>query len=722
MKKTIYALVFLTVLLSYSKLYAIEWNHYDSPDTVGFDLLYIDQDGNQFMAEDGVVYKNLANKEIDYINEFNFDNIFRDNNFTDGIGINQIFKASNGNLIVGTSDINNPILYLPEGDSIWKKSNCTVRSSSDSYKNEQVLEYDNRIYYWGSELLVSMDYGETWEKVKLSDSPHQMRYLFSYDAENANLLFHAWKSSTSMSNLIIYNLHTRHLIEKEIPDNASNYDFHSGYISGDSIRLISLQGSGSNKFLLWESTDLGDTWTRKAIMGNDLDTLSQEIWWSGFLADGTLAVTVLEGIDTPDSGWFSMYLSSDFGATLTESEFLQHNNYILRSFLHNGDLYMKGNVWYVKKNGNTDFEVADATFPGMGRYIKLPNSEIYYGFLKVFTRESDSEDWQFEGLSPNVYYGYNGSKYEVINNELVCTNLEGESTVLCEAAGIRRAPYNNSNGVDVIRCVPTEHQKDHIVAAIDGKLLYDKREDYVSYYTRVYFEDENTYFTYFRKKAGTHYQVNFVKSKVSSEEKDTIVCPDCKDVTHFAWQGNKAIVKNFEEFFFTTSNGDTWEKLFAEDKAFERNMYNIDIFNNKFYIYGPLGVLESEDGETWLNITDGLTTANVYHFEVDYAGRYHINTYEGHFISKTPISVEEQNSNFENAPEFSIFPNPSSDFITLSYKNTFDSIEIFDISGRKYEVNTDSKQIDISNLPSGTYFLKIKSEGNAYLKQFVVAR
>ncbi len=719
MKKTIYALVFLTVLLSYTKLYAIEWNHYDSPDIVGFDLLYIDQDGNQYMAENGIVYKNIANKEIDYINKFNFDNIYRDNNFTDGIGINQIFKASNGNLIIGTTDINNPILYLPEGDSVWKKSNCKVRSSSDSYKNEQVFEYDNRIYYWGSELLVSNDYGETWETVKLSDSPHQMRYLFSYDAENANLLFYYWNPTTSLSNILIYNLQTRKSIEKELPENTLDYDFYSGFISGDSLYIVSLQSTGFYKCSLWKSTNLGDTWTTKEIDEYDLGIGVKEIRWTGFLADGTFAVSEVGVYGSYME--FKMYFSYDFGETWNRAG-INDDSRIERSFLHNADLYFKSGVWYVKKNGNTDFEVADATFPGMGRYIKLPNSEIYYGFLKVFTRESDSEDWQFEGLSPNVYYGYDGSKYEVINNELVCTNLEGESTVLCEAAGIRRAPYNNSHGVDVIRCVPTEHQKDHIVAAKDGKLLYDKREDYVSYYTRVYFEDENTYFTYFRKKAGTHYQVNFVKSKVNSEEKDTIVCPDCKDVTHYAWQGNKAIVKNFEEFYISTSNGDSWNRLFADDKAFERNMYNIDIFNNKFYMYGPLGVLESEDGETWLNITDGLTTANVYHFEVDYAGRYHINTYEGHFISKTPISVEEQNSNFENAPEFSIFPNPSSDFISFSYENKFDSAEIFDLYGKKYTSNIDNKQIDVSNLPSGTYFLKVKSEGNAYLKQFVVAR
>ena len=80
------------------------------------------------------------------------------------------------------------------------------------------------------------------------------------------------------------------------------------------------------------------------------------------------------------------------------------------------------------------------------------------------------------------------------------------------------------------------------------------------------------------------------------------------------------------------------------------------------------------------------------------------------------ISLEEiilSNPEFENEKAVSIFPNPSKDYMNVSISNSeFKSIEIFNILGEKittYQLNNTSlTEVDISNLNSGVYVLKIQ--------------
>lgn len=80
------------------------------------------------------------------------------------------------------------------------------------------------------------------------------------------------------------------------------------------------------------------------------------------------------------------------------------------------------------------------------------------------------------------------------------------------------------------------------------------------------------------------------------------------------------------------------------------------------------------------------------------------------------------NENGFSGDELIVYPNPSSDYIRFKFGGVIDVIEIIDLQGKNYFVNSEKKELDVSELPVGTYFLKIKSEGKAYLKQFVVTR
>ena len=46
-------------------------------------------------------------------------------------------------------------------------------------------------------------------------------------------------------------------------------------------------------------------------------------------------------------------------------------------------------------------------------------------------------------------------------------------------------------------------------------------------------------------------------------------------------------------------------------------------------------------------------------------------------------------------------------------------VNLYDVSGKILRKNTTDKIIDLSNLPSGIYFLNIEHEGNIYNKRII---
>ncbi len=81
----------------------------------------------------------------------------------------------------------------------------------------------------------------------------------------------------------------------------------------------------------------------------------------------------------------------------------------------------------------------------------------------------------------------------------------------------------------------------------------------------------------------------------------------------------------------------------------------------------------------------------------------------------TILGVDENELN-----NFTIYPNPSSDFLVISETGLIQKIQVFDLLGKKINSFTeDFEQLDISNLRNGLYFLKIYSENEIYLEKFI---
>jgi len=84
-------------------------------------------------------------------------------------------------------------------------------------------------------------------------------------------------------------------------------------------------------------------------------------------------------------------------------------------------------------------------------------------------------------------------------------------------------------------------------------------------------------------------------------------------------------------------------------------------------------------------------------------------------ISET-LNVENTNAKIE----FTIFPNPVKQNLTIASSHTIDEFAIYDITGRK--VNSGSlelNKINIENLKPGNYIIELVKGNNTFTKKFV---
>ncbi len=84
----------------------------------------------------------------------------------------------------------------------------------------------------------------------------------------------------------------------------------------------------------------------------------------------------------------------------------------------------------------------------------------------------------------------------------------------------------------------------------------------------------------------------------------------------------------------------------------------------------------------------------------------------------TNNTLSSQNFN-QNNLEVSIYPNPANDVLNIEMANQVKSIEIYNIQGQKVKI-ANQKQINVSELSSGMYMIKIQDTDNAVsTKKFV---
>ncbi len=80
----------------------------------------------------------------------------------------------------------------------------------------------------------------------------------------------------------------------------------------------------------------------------------------------------------------------------------------------------------------------------------------------------------------------------------------------------------------------------------------------------------------------------------------------------------------------------------------------------------------------------------------------------------TTLGIEKKEIN-----SFSIYPNPTSNFININSEIPVNKIEIFNINGQKLMEEFDNKTIEVTELKSGLYFIKFEIENKKYIKKVI---
>ncbi len=706
--KNLFYLIICLFLFGHS--YATEWEHIISPDTVKTTACFIDDNGDAYLGSSGIYKMNLETGEFSYLNEFDFENKYKDDNFSDNYRkCNAIYKTSGGTLLSNFYG-QFGIYYSTNGGLKW--SNVVIEEKNYASGITLFYEYKGKVYTKGSTLLVSEDDGKSWDVLDIEQSSYSINNLIYFDKTSGKILLLATNKESQKKVLLEYDLNTQEstIIEIKIDDLEKGSKI---YFTKDNKYYV----SDLNK--IWSSSDQGDTWSEYVSLDNITDDSEEKILWltyseNNFLFLNTNLTKKLEGNAVIRT--YHTYFSTDYGQTWKRSKYMTYSQIgTARTFTHNKTDYILANCLYQYDTTEQDFVPAKYQFPGKGKYYKFDNKEVYNGVYQNFERLS-SEEWAL--VNHNKKYRFDGSYYQLVDGVLQFVSVDGSVTDI-RSAMFYKVKLSNI-GHDIITYYPTFTSNKRTLIVKDGNILSEFEE--ISEFSDVL--DVGLYYSHYLKADRSYDKtpLQVEKTNLETKETNTITLPsDINPVTYFAWKDEKAILANGNGIYLSTNNGKDWTDMWNNMPELKRWGFGVEIFNNHFYIFGSLGILKSSDGETWQNILEGATTAFVYDIEMDYQGRIYANTLEGHFISKEPISVEESKESTKEM-NISLFPNPASDILQFSFDSNIESISLIDLNGNSFNTERNGNQIDISNLSSGTYFLKIKSEGKAYLKQFVVTR
>lgn len=157
----------------------------------------------------------------------------------------------------------------------------------------------------------------------------------------------------------------------------------------------------------------------------------------------------------------------------------------------------------------------------------------------------------------------------------------------------------------------------------------------------------------------------------------------------------------------------------------------------RVYIYTGTGI--PTGAADFVEIGDGVTEAP-FDFWLD--DEYNLDAYAGqtvrigirnvgedHYMLQVDdfsiTTTDAMSTNDVLSSKFSVYPNPTSNFLNISGSDALqmNSVKITDVNGREVSnttfSNTDSAQINVSNLASGMYIISISSDQGVATKKFM---
>ncbi len=124
------------------------------------------------------------------------------------------------------------------------------------------------------------------------------------------------------------------------------------------------------------------------------------------------------------------------------------------------------------------------------------------------------------------------------------------------------------------------------------------------------------------------------------------------------------------------------------------------------HIFTKIGSVLAKGSNSNYSFIDTKLTNNTYYY------RLKINDFDGYIEYSNVVAVR-----FDSKAETKIFPNPTNGFINISAIETDLPTQVFDVKGvLLQDFSTTPNQIDLTELPSGFYFLKIGEQVTKIIK------
>ncbi len=169
--------------------------------------------------------------------------------------------------------------------------------------------------------------------------------------------------------------------------------------------------------------------------------------------------------------------------------------------------------------------------------------------------------------------------------------------------------------------------------------------------------------------------------------------------------------------YVTTNNGNTFSQI--SNGLPSTMVYEIAVTPDDEFIFaatdaGPY-VYVSENNE-WYELSQGIAPNQVF-WTVDYdpaTKTARFGTY-GRGIWDFKVTNGLNITNSSNVLKLTVYPNPATDLISIEGANSSERVTIYNMFGNAV-IDTDLKNIDISNLSNGTYFVKCSGETFKFIK------
>ncbi len=101
----------------------------------------------------------------------------------------------------------------------------------------------------------------------------------------------------------------------------------------------------------------------------------------------------------------------------------------------------------------------------------------------------------------------------------------------------------------------------------------------------------------------------------------------------------------------------------------------------------------------------------------DYTSRNQDDTvyFDNVFGSSMVLDINEKSQ----MSAISVFPNPTNGLLHISSETQIDEIQLFDMTGKRLDINYNSNNLDISHFESGAYLLRLKQNGLVTTKKII---